>query len=76
MGEIANVLQQNGLLISQNFEEIGLEIHVAAMIFFSVLLWFRFYYYHNSQKRLADNFGLQPPASHSNSKIMCSVYRE
>jgi hypothetical protein len=58
MGEIANVLQQNGLIISQNFEEIGLEIHVTAMIFFSVLLWFRFYYYSRSQKRLTDNFRL------------------
>ncbi len=56
MGEITNVLQQNGLFITQNFEEIGLEIHVAAMVFFSVLLWFRFYYYYKSQRRLADNF--------------------
>ena len=33
MGEITNVLQQNGLFITQNFEEIGLEIHVAAWFF-------------------------------------------
>jgi hypothetical protein len=55
MGEIANIMQQNGFFISQNLEEIGMEIHVAAMIFFSALLWFRFYHYHRSQKQLADN---------------------
>jgi hypothetical protein len=56
MGEIANIMQQNGFLISHNLEEIGMEFHVAAMIFFSVLLWFRFCYYQKSQKQLADNF--------------------
>jgi hypothetical protein len=57
IGEIANTLQENGsLFISQNLRNLGLQIHVVSMIFFSILLWLRFSYFRNSQHRLVDNF--------------------
>jgi DMSO/TMAO reductase YedYZ heme-binding membrane subunit len=57
IGEIANTLQENGwLFLSQNLRNLGLQIHVISMIFFSVMIWLRFSYFQKSQHRLADNF--------------------
>src|SRR5919197_4321116 len=57
IGEIANTLQENDwLFISQNLRNLGLQIHVISMIFFSIMIWLRFSYFRNSQHRLADNF--------------------
>jgi hypothetical protein len=57
IGEIANSLQENGLLfISENLRYIGLQIHVISMIFFSIMIWLRFSYFQKSQHRLVDNF--------------------
>jgi hypothetical protein len=57
IGEIANTLQENGwLFISQNLRNLGLQIHVISMIFFSIMIWVRFSYFQKSQHRLVDNF--------------------
>jgi DMSO/TMAO reductase YedYZ heme-binding membrane subunit len=57
IGEIANTLQENGwLFLSQNLENLGLQIHVISMIFFSIMIWLRFSYFQKSQHRLVDNF--------------------
>src|SRR5919198_6656548 len=55
IGEIANTLQENRwLFMSQNLRNLGLQIHVISMIFFSIMIWLRFSYFRNSQHRLAD----------------------
>jgi len=57
IGEIANTLQENRwLFVSQNLQDLGLQIHVVSMIFFSIMLWLRFSYFRNSQHRLVDKF--------------------
>lgn len=52
-GEIASKLQSAGV-ISSSFAEIGLEIHLASMIFFAVLVWARFLYSKNQNKSIID----------------------
>lgn len=49
-GEIASQLQSYGI-ISNDFAEIGLEIHFVSMVFFAILIWMRFL----SSKRLNKN---------------------
>ncbi|HEY7572581.1 MAG TPA: hypothetical protein VH796_14535 [Nitrososphaeraceae archaeon] len=45
LGEIAGILRDIGILrLTSVQSEIGLEIHVISMVFFSLMLWFRFYY--------------------------------
>jgi hypothetical protein len=57
IGEIANTLQENRwLFVSQNLQNLGLQIHVISMIFFSIMIWSRFSYFQNSQHRLVDKF--------------------
>jgi hypothetical protein len=57
IGEIANTLQENGLLfILQDLRYLELQIHVISMIFFSIMIWLRFSYFQKSQHRLVDNF--------------------
>ena len=57
IGETVSTLQENELLyISQNLRNLGLQIHVISMIFFSIMIWLRFSYFQKSQHRLVDNF--------------------
>ena len=56
IGEIANTLQENRwLFASQNLQNLGLQIHVISMIFFSIMIWLRFSYFQKTQHRLVDN---------------------
>ena len=58
IGEIANTLQENRwLFVSQNLQNLGMQIHVISMIFFSIMmwLWLRFSYFQKTQHRLVDN---------------------
>lgn len=53
LGEIAGILQDNGIIILSTLQrEIGLEIHVVSMVFFSMMLWIRFYYSERSGKKM------------------------
>jgi hypothetical protein len=51
LGEIAGILREIGILrLTSVQSEIGLEIHVISMVFFSLMLWFRFYYSMKAEK--------------------------
>jgi len=56
IGEIANTLQENRwLFVSQNLQNLGMQIHVISMIFFSIMMWLRLSYFQKTQHRLVDN---------------------
>jgi hypothetical protein len=45
LGEIAGSLQDSGIIAITTLQgDIGLVIHVLSMVFFSIMLWLRFYY--------------------------------
>jgi hypothetical protein len=55
LGEIAGSLQDSGIIVFTALQgDIGLEIHVVSMIFFSIMLWLRFYYSERSGKRMIE----------------------
>src|SRR5215469_8887894 len=44
-GGVADILQDSGILMSSTQGDIGLEIHVASLVFLSIMIWLRFYYW-------------------------------
>jgi len=55
LGEIAGSLQDSGINVFTTLQgDIGLEIHVVSMVFFSIMLWLRFYYSERSGKRMIE----------------------
>lgn len=55
-GELINAFQNSRIFNFPSLqEEFGLQIHVIAMVFFSMLLWIRFYYSERTGKRMIDN---------------------
>lgn len=45
LGGITGILQNNGITVLSALQgDVGLEIHVISMVFFSMMLWFRFYH--------------------------------
>jgi hypothetical protein len=55
LGEIGDTLQDNGIGIFSVLQgNIGLQIHVISMIFFSIILWLRFYYSERSSKMMVE----------------------
>ena len=55
-GEIANVLLYNGIIsVPYSLQEVGYEIHLASMVFFSVFLYVRYYYSTRRGKELIEN---------------------
>ena len=55
LGEITGSLQDSGIVIFPALQgDIGLEIHTASMIFFSILLWLRFFYSERSGKKMIE----------------------
>jgi hypothetical protein len=55
LGEIAGSLQDSGIIVFTTLQgDIGLEIHVVSMVFFSIMLWLRFYYSERSGKRMIE----------------------
>jgi hypothetical protein len=45
LGEITGILQNNGITVLSGLQgDVGLEIQVISMVFFSMMLWFRYYY--------------------------------
>src|SRR6266571_6230789 len=55
LGEIAGSLQDSGIIVFTTLQgDIGLEIHVVSMVFFSIMLWLRFYDSERSGKRMIE----------------------
>jgi len=55
LGEIAGSLQDSGIIVFTALQgDIGLDIHVVSMVFFSVMLWLRFYYSERSGKKMIE----------------------
>ena len=55
LGEIAGSLQDSGIIVFTALQgDIGLEIHTVSMVFFSIMLWFRFYYSERSGKKMIE----------------------
>jgi hypothetical protein len=55
-GEVANVLIQTGTVAFPAFlQEIGLELHVASMVFFAVFIYARYLYAYRRGKEILDD---------------------
>jgi len=55
-GEISGILQDSGIIVlSPVQDDIGLEIHVVSMVFFSMMLWLRYYYSERSGKKMIED---------------------
>jgi len=55
LGEIAGSLQDSGIIVFTALQgDIGLEIHTVSMVFFSIMLWLRFYYSERSGKKMIE----------------------
>ena len=55
LGEIGDTLQDNGIVIFSVLQgNVGLQIHVISMIFFSIILWLRFYYSERGSKMMVE----------------------
>ena len=55
LGEIASILRDNGMIVPSIIQgDIGLEIHVVSMFFFSIMLWLRFYYSKRSGRKIIE----------------------
>jgi hypothetical protein len=45
LGQVAGSLQDNRIIVLSPFQgDIGLEIHVVSLVFFSIMVWLRFYF--------------------------------
>jgi hypothetical protein len=56
LGEIAGSLQDSGIIVFTALQgDIGLEIHTLSMVFFSIMLWLRFYYSERSGKKMIES---------------------
>ena len=56
LGEITGILQVNGIPVLSALQgDVGLEIHAISMVFFSMMLWLRFYYSKRSGKKMIED---------------------
>jgi hypothetical protein len=56
LGEITGILQNNGITVLSALQgDVGLEIHVISMVFFSMMLWFRYYYSKRSGTKMIED---------------------
>ena len=56
LGEIAGSLQDSGIIVfTAQQGDIGLEMHTLSMVFFSIMLWLRFYYSERSGKKMIES---------------------
>jgi membrane associated rhomboid family serine protease len=53
VGELVDIMQDLGSF-SLYDPELGMEIHLASMVFFSVMLWLRFYFARQRQKKIVE----------------------
>jgi hypothetical protein len=57
LGGVADILQDSGIIVSLPLQgHIGLEIHVASLVFLSIMVWLRFYYSQRSRKKMIEVF--------------------
>jgi bacteriorhodopsin len=54
IGEIVDLLGEEGVIQLFSTSEIGMYVHVVAMAMFSAMIWIRFYLSERTGKRLAD----------------------
>ena len=60
LGQVAGILQGSGIIVLSPLQsDIGLEIHVASLVFLSIMLWVRFYYSERSGKRIIEDATLR-----------------
>jgi hypothetical protein len=55
-GEIVDLLVERGDIVLISNIEIGLYVHVLAMMAFTAMLWIRFYYSEKMARKIADDF--------------------
>ena len=56
LGEIVGTLEDVGIIVFPALQgNLGLEIHVISMVFFSLMLWLRFYYSERSGKKMIED---------------------
>ena len=53
LGEIVGILEDIGIIVFRALQ--GLEIHVISIVFFSLMLWLRFYYSERSGKKMIED---------------------
>jgi hypothetical protein len=53
-GEMADVLQEMGVLNILD-DQFGMEIHLASMAFFSIMIWLRFFYSRARGRKIVDS---------------------
>ena len=54
IGEIVRVLHEEGIFTIFGRSEVGMILHTIAMLFFSLMLWIRFYYAKKSGKMMIE----------------------
>jgi hypothetical protein len=56
LGDLISLLHDNGVVIFSGLpKEFGSEIHLVSMLFFSAMLWLRYYYSDKSTKRIVED---------------------
>jgi hypothetical protein len=56
LGEITGIIQDSGIVVFPALQgDIGLEIHVVSMVFFSLMLWLRFFYSERSSNKILED---------------------
>ena len=56
LGEIVGILRDSGIIVLSTIQgDIGLEIHVVSMFFFSIMLWLRFYSSQKSGRKIIED---------------------
>jgi hypothetical protein len=55
-GQVVDILQESGIIVLSPLQaDIGLEMHVVALVFLSIMLWVRFYYSERSVRRIIED---------------------
>jgi predicted metal-binding protein len=54
VGEVAGILQENNL-VNLGAENVGMQVHLASMVFLSCMLWFRYYTSKRNSKKMIES---------------------
>ena len=56
LGDMVSILHDNGIVVFSALQgNVGEEIHVGSMVFFSMMLWLRYYYSERSSKKMIEH---------------------
>src|SRR5439155_35804 len=59
VGDMVSILHDNGIVgFSALQSDLGAGIHVVSMVFFSMMLWLRYYYSERSSKKMIEDLQL------------------